>query len=207
MSPLSQLIACIIFAGVGLAMFFGGEFRALGLPLGTVGVWIFIAAVWFFVDALHRIPRTEAELAIAPGEWQSWVGVAFTTAVLIAILQKTHVFNVAVPIYENIDAGRSGRNIGMLFVAWLVLAKTEVQFDERDRQIEHRASSWGRGASTAAIIAVALLLGFSPTARLQLFSYPLIGQMLLFALLVGAWVDQASAAWLYLGDRRALGST
>ena len=136
---------------------------------------------------------------------------AFTTAVLIAIAQKAQVFNLPVPIYENVDAGRAGRSIGTLFVAWLVLAEVlkhrwsaTVQLDERDRQIEQKASTWGRCTSAFVIIAIAVFLGFSPTARLQQLSYPLLAQMLLCALLLGTWFDQAATAWLYWRDRRAV---
>ena len=52
LSPRNQLIACLLLAGAGLALFFGGEYRDLGLPFGWVGVVVFIAAVWFCVDAV-----------------------------------------------------------------------------------------------------------------------------------------------------------
>ena len=50
---------------------------------------------------------------------------------------------------------------------------------------------------------IALMLGFSPTDRLQHFSYPMLAQMLVAALVLGAWFDRAAAAVLYWRDRRA----
>jgi len=209
LTPRTQLIACLLLAGVGLALFLGGEYRDLDLPLGWVGTVLFVAAVWFCVDAVHRIPHSEAEATIAHGEWQAWIGVAFVGAVIAASLLKAHVFLPQVPIGQNPDAGAAGRGIGTLFVAWLVLAYVlkqrwagKVLADERDVQIELLASQWGRGATVVCVIAVAVMLGFSDTERLRAFSYPYIAQMLMLALLWGLWFDQAVAAVLYRRDRR-----
>lgn len=208
--PRTQLVASLLLAGAGLWLFFCEGIELVGMSFGFVGVWLFVAAVWFFVDAIHRIPRSEAELAIAPGEWEAWVGTAFLSAVLAALVLEADAFAAQVPIQHNLEAGEAGRNIGMLFVAWVVLAyvlrqrwKGEVLVDERDRRIEQLSGGWGRCATTVAIIGIALMLGFSPTARLQQFSYPMLAQMLMATLLLGAWFDHAVAALLYWRDRRA----
>ena len=90
LSPRNQLIACLLLAGVGLAMFFGGGYRDLpllaDLPMAWIGSVIFVAAVWFCVDAVHRIPSSDDETRIAPGEWQAWIGVAFVGAVIASSL-------------------------------------------------------------------------------------------------------------------------
>ena len=209
LDPRTQLMAALALAGIGLWLFFGDGIRLAGLSLGFVGTWLFVAAVWFAVDAVHRIPRSEAEQAIAPGEWQAWVGVGFVTAVLVAIALNGDAFVARVPIQENPEAGDAGRGIGTLFVAWVVLAyvlrqrwKGTVVADERDHRIEQVSGHWGRGATTAAVVGIALMLGFSPTARLQQFSYPFLAQLLMFALAWGAWSDHVVAAILYWRDRR-----
>lgn len=210
LSPRTQLIACLLLAGVGLALFFGGEYRDFDLPLGWVGTALFVAAVWFCVDAVHRIPHSEDEAAVAHGEWQAWIGVAFVGAVIVASLLKADAFLPQVPIGQNPDAGAAGRGIGTLFVAWLVLAYVlkqrwagKVLEDERDTRIELVASQWGRAATAFCIIGIAVLLGFSDTDRLREFSYPFIAQMLMLTLLWGLWLDQLVAALLYWRDRRA----
>ena len=213
LSPRTRLIACLLLAGVGLALFFGGEYRDFDLPLGWVGTALFVAAVWFCVDAVHRIPHSEDEAAVAHGEWQAWIGVAFVGAVIVASLLKADMFLPQVPIGQNPDAGAAGRGIGTLFVAWLVLAYVlkqrwvgKVLEDERDTRIELVASQWGRAATASCIIGIAVLLGFSDTDRLREFSYPFIAQMLMLALLWGLWFDQLVAALLYWRDRRAAGT-
>ncbi|MDQ2701521.1 MAG: hypothetical protein M3Y70_01630 [Pseudomonadota bacterium] len=210
LQPRTQLIAALVLAGTGSWMFFGDGIELAGTSLGFAGAWLFVAAVWFFVDAVHRIPRSDAELAIAPGEWDAWIGTAFLAAVLAAIVFDADAFAAQVPIQHNLEAGEAGRGIGTLFVAWVVLAyvlrqrwKGSVLADERDHRIEQVSSGWGRGATIAAIVGIALMLGFSPTERLQQFSYPLLAQMLMGALVLGAWFDHAVAAVLYWRDRRA----
>jgi len=211
LSPRIQLIACLLLAGVGLALFFSGEYRDIPFPLGWIGTFLFVAAVWFCVDAVHRIPHSEEEALVAPGEWQAWIGVAFVGAVIASSLLNADVFRLDVPISRNPEAGAVGRHIGTLFVAWLVLAHVlkqrwagKVLADERDMQIELQASGWGRGATAFCVIGIAVMLGFSDTERLREFSYPFIAQMLMFALLRGLWFDQLVAALLYWRDRRAM---
>lgn len=214
-SPRNRLIACLVLAGVGLALFFGGEYRDIpGLsgdfPAGWLGALLFVVAVWFCVDLVHRIPHSDEEAAIAPGEWQAWVGIAFVGAVLVATILKMRVFLPEVPIQHNPDAGAAGRSVGMLFVAWLVLAYVlkerwagKVLEDERDARIALVAGQWARGATTVCVIGIALLLGFSDTDRLRGFSYPYIAQLLMQALLWGLWFEQVASAVLYWRDRRA----
>ena len=212
-SPRNQLVASLVLAGFGLVLFFGNNYRSWDMPLDWIGTVLFVASVWFFVDALYRVPHSATELAIAPQEWQAWVGLAFCSACLVAIWFYLPAFAAHVSIRENPEAGAAGRSIGMLFVAWAVLAYVlnqrwagTVLSDERDRDIEKRASTWGRAATTAAVICIAVLLGFSPTDRLQTLSYPWIAQLLVSTLLVGVCVDNAVAALLYWRDRRQVDS-
>ena len=123
LSPRNQLIGCLLLAGIGLGLFFSGEYRDLGLPLGWIGSVLFVAATWFCVDAVHRIPRSEDEAMVAPGEWQAWIGVAFIGAVIAGCLLNADAFKPELPIGRNPEAGAAGRHIGTLFVAWLVLAQ------------------------------------------------------------------------------------
>lgn len=207
-SPRSSFVLWLVLAGVGLALFFTGEYR--DLPLGWVGMFLFVAAVWFSVAQLHAIPASDEEAQVAPGEWQAWVGLAFASAVIVAIVLKAHLFLPQLPIQRNPEIGAAGKSIGTLFVAWLVLAQVlkqrwagRVQADERDARIALVAGEWARCAAAGGVIAIAVLLGFSDTERLRGFSYPFIAQMLMLALLSGLWVEQLVSAVLYWRDRRA----
>ncbi|WP_449447679.1 hypothetical protein [Thermomonas brevis] len=209
MSPRTRFIGWLVVAGIGLALFFSGDYRDIPFPVGWLGTFLFVVAVWFSVARLHDVPQSEEEAQVAPGEWQAWVGVAFVGAVIASSLLKAHLFLPEVPIGRNPGAAPAGRAIGTLFVAWLVLSHVlkqrwagKVLADERDAQIELLASQWARGATAVCVIAVAVMLGFSDTERLRQFSYPFIAQMLMLALLWGLWFDQAVAAFLYWRDRR-----
>ncbi len=216
LSPRSQLIASLVLAGVGLVLFFGNLyrvwFRALDVPYDFIGTALFIAAVWFFVDAVHRVPADDAVASIAPGEWQSWIGVVFCSALLWSMWIAAPHFAEHLPLHQNPDASRAGRGVGTLIAAWAVLGyvlaqRWSIASDERDHRIEQLSGQWGRVATTFAVISVAVLLGFSPTERLQALSYPWISQLLIVALVFGAWVDHAAAAVLYWRDRRAAEAT
>lgn len=206
----NRLLPWLGLSGVGLALFFGGSFGGVGLPFEGMGMLLLTVGTWYSVDALHRAPASESESAIAPGEWQAWVGVAFVGAILVSMLLGADTFAAHLPIGENPDADGAGRRVGGLFVAWLVLAYVlrerwsgRVQADERDAHIELRASQWGRGVTTVVVLGVALMLGFSDTERLRELSYPLLAHALMVALLCGVWLEQLVSAILYWRDRRA----
>ena len=217
--PRTRLVAWLVAAGVGLALFFSGEYRDVplpdalspgGFPLGWAGMVVFVAATWYAVAALHRLPHSDAEAEVAPGEWQAWIGLAFVGAVLVAMIASQHLFAAPVPIGRNPDAVAAGRRIGTLFVAWLVLSRVLAQrwsgrvvSDERDARIELVAGQWARTTTVVVVIGIALLLGFSDTGRLRGFSYPYIAQLQMQALLWGALVEQLAKAILYRRDRRA----
>lgn len=211
LQPRTQLIGWLVLAGVGLTLFFSGEYRDIPFPVGWIGTFLFVAAVWFSVDALYRVPHSDAEAQISHGEWQAWIGVAFVGAVIVSSVLNADVFLAQVPIGQNPEAGHVGQHIGTLFIAWLVLAHVlkqrwagKVLKDERDTQIELTASQWGRCATAVVVIGIAVMLGFSTTDRLQQFSYPYIAQLLMSSLLWGLWVDQLVAAILYWRDRRVV---
>ena len=206
--PRIRLVASLVLGGAGLVMFFSGAYR--DLALGWVGSVVFVAAVWSCVGLIERIPHSEEEAAIAPAEWQAWIGTAFVGAVLVAMLSKARLFMTDLPIGADPDAGAAGRNIGMLFVAWLVLAQVlkrrwagRVLEDERDARIALVAGQWGRGATTFCLVGLALLFGFSDPARLHAFTYPYVAHLLVQALLWGLLFEQVATAVQYWRDRRA----
>lgn len=206
----NRLLPWLGLAGVGLALFFGGVIGGLGMPWQGLGMVLLTIGTWYCVDALHHVPASESEAAIAPGEWQAWVGVAFVGAILVSMVTSADTFAAHLPIGENPDANGAGRSVGALFVAWLVLAHVlrerwsgRVEADERDAQIELRASQWGRGGTAFLVLTVAVMLGFSDTERLRELSYPLLAHGLMASLLCGVWLEHLVSGILYWRDRRA----
>ena len=209
-NPKNQLVASLVLAGMGLALFFSGELSVLGLRLGGFGPWLFVIGTWFFVDAVVSTPESEAEQLIAPGEWQAWIESAFVAAILWQLWRGLPAFQLPVPIHQNPDAGFSAKGIGHLFVAWAILHWVlhqrwgkAVLTDERDDQIKKQASRVGYCVTVIAVIGLAVTLGFSPTERLRQFSYPWFAQVMMILLVVGAWAQSLSAGLQYWRQRRA----
>ena len=208
-APRLQLCAGLLLAGAGYLVFSESSGNVLGMPPGVVGSLLFFPGVWGCALAIRRLPGSDAELSIAPGEWQAWLGLVFVGSILGSVLATADVFAAQVPVGANPRALAAGRVIGCMFVAWVVLGailrrrwRGSVLEDERDVQIARRASDSGRWMTVAGVVAMAVMLGFSPTQRLQQFSYPWIAQLLMAALLAGALVEHGVAAWLYWRDRR-----
>ncbi len=206
----TRMLPWLGLAGLGLAAFFWGAVGGRGLPFEGLGLLLLSVGAWASVDALHRAPASEGEAAVAPGEWQAWVGVAFVGAILAAMLAGAQALSAPVPLTANPAAGALGRGVGGLFVAWLVLSQVlegrwagQVQRDERDAQIALRASQWGRGSTGLFVFGVAALLGLSDPAQLSAWGGALLGHLLTVALVWGLWVDQVVSATLYWRDRRA----
>ena len=109
-----------------------------------------------------------------PGHPLGFGRAAFVGAMIAGCLLNADAFKPELPIGRNPEAGAAGRHIGTLFVAWLVLAQVlkqrwagKVLADERDARIAHVAGQWGRGATSACIIGIAMLLGFSDASNFR----------------------------------------
>jgi hypothetical protein len=77
-----------------------------------------------------------------------------------------------------------------------------VEEDERDRQIEAQAQYWGYGAISVYVIALALLLGFSPPDRLAWATHFMIGNLLVLSLMWACLFEYAAKSLYYLRDRQ-----
>ena len=68
LSPRNQLIACLLLAGVGLALFFGGGYRDLpllaDLPMAWIGSVIFVADVTPLVGFTDDLGALAAAIAM-----------------------------------------------------------------------------------------------------------------------------------------------
>jgi len=195
-------------AGMALWLLLAGPSKVLGIDTGQAGMALLIATAWISLYAVYRLPRGEFEKAASPGEWKAWVGMAFMAVTIAYFLSKAHVFQ-GPPIPHNPDATAVGRNLVMLLVAWSVLSgvlascwKGEVEEDERDREIAAQASGWGRGALVFCIIGIAVMLGFSPSERLQWATHLMIANLLIFALMWGLLFEYVATAVHYWRDRR-----
>lgn len=200
----------VLLIGAMLAFWalLAGPDTLAGVDLGKWGTALLVTVAWVSMYAVSRLPVGEAERGVSPGEWKAWVGVAFMAVATAYFLAKSHVF-VDGPAWNNPAAQAVGRNLVLLLVAWSVLTgvlgarwKGRVQEDERDRDIERQAAGWGRGALTACIIGLAVMLAFSPTDRLAWATHFMVANLLVFALMWGWLCEYAATAVMYWRDRQ-----
>jgi uncharacterized membrane protein len=202
------LMGLLMVAGLALWLLLAGPGRLLGIETNNAGIYLLMAATWGALLAVQRWPREDVD-AVSPGEWRAWIGLAFMTAAIAYLLAKSAVL-AAAPLPANPDAGAVGRNLVLLFVAWIALSQVmqsrwsgQVHEDERDRVIERRASDWSRCALSVGVLVLAVMLGMSPADRVAWATPPAVANLLLFELLVAAAVGHAVSVVSYVRDRRA----
>lgn len=200
----------VLLVGAMLAFWalLAGPDVLLGVDLGKWGTALLVTVAWVSMFAVSRTSPGEAERGLSPGEWKAWVGVAFMLAATGYFVAKAHVFADG-PAWDNHGARAVGRNLVLLLVAWSVLNgvlgarwKGRVQEDERDREIEKQAAGWGRGALTACLVGLAVMLALSPADRLAWATHFMIANLLVFALMWGWLCEYAATAVMYWRDRR-----
>ncbi len=201
-------LALLVSAGLALWLLLAGPSRVFGFDPGKWGMFLLVATAWISLYGVSRIPKGELEAAVSPGEWRAWVGSGFTLVAIVYFLSNISVFQHG-PASGNSDASAVAGNLVMLLIAWTVLSsvmsarwKGVVQEDERDREIEKKASGWGRGALMVFIIGLAVMLGFSPAAKLEWASHFMIANLLVFALMWGWLCECVATAVMYWRDRR-----
>ncbi|NDK39648.1 hypothetical protein DT603_12430 [Pseudoxanthomonas gei] len=189
---------------MALWLLLAGPADVLGVDAGKLGMAVLVTTAWLSLYAVSRLPRGQLEAVVSPGEWRAWVGFGFTLVAIVYFLSQ-------VPVFEQNGAGASAvaRNLVMLLVAWLLLSsvmgsrwKGAVQQDERDLEIEKKASARGRSALVFVVIALAVMLGFSPADRLQWATHFMIANLLVCALMWGWLCEYAATVLLYWRDRR-----
>jgi len=200
-------LGLLVSAGLALWLLLAGPSKVLGLDPGKLGMLLLVATAWISLYGVSQIPKGELEAVVSPGEWRAWVGAVFTLVAIVYFLSKAPAFADG-PAWGNPDAGAVARNLVMLLIAWTVLSgvmggrwKGVVQEDERDREIEKKAGGWGRGALVAAIVGLAVMLGFSPAAKLEWASHFMIANLLVSALMWGWLCEYAATAVMYWRDR------
>ncbi len=202
------LLGLLAVAGLAFWLLVVGPATLLGVDTGQAGMALLVTAAWTSLFAISRMPRGEGERAISPGEWKAWIGLGFMLVAVGYFLANIQLFTHGGPA-DNPHANSIGRNLVMLLIAWTVLSSVlksrwqgAVQEDERDRQIDAQATHWGYGALGFHVIALALLLGFSPPDRLQWATHFMIGNLLVLSLMWACLFEYAAKTVYYWRDRQ-----
>ena len=200
-------VGLAIVAAIATWLLLAGPSRVLGVDAGNAGVFLLMAVGWGALYAISRIADGGIGETMSPGEWRAWLGLAFTLVIGAYSIVHAHVFQ-GPPVWQNPDANRVGRNIVMLLVAWAILSRVldarwraAVQRDERDREIDAHATQWARIALVAILVGYAALFSFSPAERLAWAPPPMIGHLLIVALIASCAVEYLATALGYWRDR------
>jgi uncharacterized membrane protein len=203
-----EFVCLLITAGLALWLLLAGPDEVLGFDSGKAGMVLLTTTAWVSLYRISRMPRSGLEAAISPGEWRAWVGFGFTLVAVVYFLVKVRIFGSG-PGWSNPEASAVARNLVLLLIAWTVLSsvmgarwKGVVQEDERDRDIETKASGWARGTLVFSIIGFAVMLGFSPAERLRWATHLMIANLLVFALMWSWLCEYAATVAMYWRDRR-----
>ena len=201
-----ELPILLLVAGLTLWLLLAGPVRLAGVQSGYLGMLLLVAAALAVLYRISRVPRGDAE-GISPGEWRAWIGLVFMAQLILYVLVKSDVFTGA-DLLSNPEARAVGRNGVILLIAWILVSaairarwKDEIQEDERDREIAAYSGAWGRGALSAVILGVAVMLGISPAEQLAWVTPLTVTNLLIFALLWGSLVEHATSAIRYWRDR------
>lgn len=200
------LVGMVVLAAVAFWLLLAGPEDVLGIQLGGFGFGLTALVAWLAIHGISVAPRGELDDSVSPGEWRAWVGFGFTLAVAGYLLAKADLIVGATDLR---DLGRIGRNTVLLLVTWAVVAqvlrwrwKGKVLEDERDREIEARASGWGRGALVFCLVGLVVMFGFSPQSKLDWATPIAVAHLLVFALVWHSLVEYFVTGISYWWDRR-----
>ncbi len=198
----------VIVASIALWLLLAGPATVLGIDTGNAGVALLMTAAWVSLYAISRMPDGGIGQAVSPGEWRAWLAFGFTAAIAVYAIAHAAVFQ-GPPLFRNPDAGRVGRNIAMLVIAWMVLSRVlgarwraKVEADERDRAIEACAASCASTSLGVYVIGLAVMLAFSSTDKLAWAPPPMIAHLLVIGLILSCVVEYGVTAVAYWRDRR-----
>jgi hypothetical protein len=198
----------VVVASVALWLLLAGPAKVLGIDTGNAGIVLLLAVAWVSLYAISRMPDGGIGHAVSPGEWRAWLAFGFTAAIAAYAVAHAGVFQ-GPPLSRNPDAGRVGRNIAMLAIAWMVLSRllgarwrAKVEADERDRAIESRAASCASTSLGVYVIGLAVMLGFTSAEKLAWAPPPMIAHLLVIGLILSCMIAYGVTAVAYWRDRR-----
>lgn len=202
------LAGLLVVAALATVLLLAGTTRVFGIQADNLGIFVLVASSWSALGGVVRLQRENFDNEVSPGEWRAWIAFAFTAVIGIYACLQSGVFN-GPTLWQNADARHVGRTIAMLVVAWVVVSsimrqrwRGRVQHDERDREIAQRAGNHARLALSLLAIALAVLLAFTPAARLAWAPPPMIAHLIVLGLIAASLVESGYTALAYWRDRR-----
>jgi hypothetical protein len=196
-------------AALGAAGMFLGPDGWHGIDMGPVASAVLYAALWLFVIHLAKFSGEVFPDTWSPAEKQSWVALVFVALITFHVANLLLALPALGPEADRLRNSATRPlwiNLGMLIFGWIVISSMlrkqyagNVQLDERDLRIAHRASRFADGALALLIVwLVVALIALPEQSRTWL--RPLIAANVLIALLVAR--SLAENIYLVLRYRR-----
>jgi len=199
-----KFIAGLLAALVGFWFVFWEPGPLDESPLYAIGPLLLAAGSVVAAIQLSARPRTGVEGVAAPAEIDAWLGLAYTGVLIAWLLSNASAFTVS-----WMGAKTTSIVLLQIVVAYVVISAVlrgrrgkAVQEDERDRAIRCSAAKWGRQALIACVVVLMVMLGVSPTHRLEWANPPTVAFLLFLGLLLGWLLENAATIVYYWRDRR-----
>jgi hypothetical protein len=188
----SWMLVCL--AALGAAGMFLGPDGWLGIDIGPLGSAILYGALALLVIHLSRHADEAFPLDASLAERQAWVATAFVTLIYLRWLSFMTLLpdlGAAADEIANPASRRFAIHLGMLIVAWIVVARVvrsgnheAVELDERDLRVQNDASRAGSALLAVMIIGLISALATRPE-WMSPWLRPLIVANALVGLLIG----------------------
>lgn len=195
MSSTVRLPLLLLSAGVlaALAALFGPAETWRGMDVGAIGGALFmlvlIASVAMFAVRGEAVFPEEMSVT----ERRAWVGLAFTTLVLLSFarhLWAMAAHDVAPQRPDGLFARHFIERLIPLIIAWSLISHLigrragGVEIDERDLRLRHRADRVSDWAFTLIVVACILVLAWVPAEFLEWWLAPIVLANLFTGLLI-----------------------
>ncbi|HVH35196.1 MAG TPA: hypothetical protein VM847_13915 [Tahibacter sp.] len=194
------LVVILLSAACGVLL--AGPWIDWPFPPGQIGLVLMLAAAL----ALRRYwARRAARRGDEPGEPERevWHGLASTSLIGAQIATALYLAGPGLALHST-QAHALGATAWTLIAgavaSWFILHRREVPRDERDLAIAARAHRLSGHVLATLVVALALLLGFTPPARLQPMSHVFLAHLLLMSLVLASLAHHALQLWGYRDD-------
>lgn len=178
--------------------------RWFGLDTGAIGAALMLLVAWIGLWLASRI-KDDGESAVSPGEQKTWVALVFTGLIGGLMLFKSDLFSGAKSVT---DLREIGRPIAMLIVGWIIFSALlrqrigdRIQQDERDLEVERVSDMAAYVSLCVAIVCLAVMLAFSPPAKLEWVTPVVLANLLVLMLVLANFIANAVAISRYWRDR------
>lgn len=185
------LLAVALFGG--LVSLFDRVAPLWGVHVGSMGTALFGFAVWAGAWLLAKQPDRVFSAGWPIAERRAWAGLLFVLLIFLNFARFLWALAQVDPPQSigDMPTRHFIFNIFALLVAWAVVSKTigtdpanAVDFDERDRRIQHAADRVSDVTFTLIVICCIGLLVALPAERLAWWLAPLVAANILIGMLI-----------------------